>query len=259
MEFADPNQAVRGAQALADEAAVAAEGAEMGAELGAMGGPLGMVAGAGLGANAVGLANMALRSREAEERQDHFLDARSLNNQNASVRPIRPRFDRNTELLRPRMESYGGEEVPSYHPMDTPSPPPWRPDDEAPGRRQDVMRPTAAARPQMPRMTAQRAVDESAAQQPAPEVLRLQRRVARNRLPPSNAPASSSQGGSRWKLPGRAAGHCGTHSGQLFFCCHALWSERCRSPALACIQPTAPAIEAESSPRGVTRKDPRTR
>ena len=164
----------------------------MGAELGDVGGPLGMAAGAALGANAVGLANMAFRNREAVERQDHFLDARSLNNPNASVRPIRPRFDRNTEPLRPQMESYGGEEVPSYHRMDTPSPPPWRPDDEAPGRRQDVMRPTAAARPQMPRMTAQRAVDESAAQQPAPEVLRLQRRAARNRLPPS---ASSSQGG----------------------------------------------------------------
>ena len=73
---------------------LAAEGAEggfaalEGAEMGAFGGPAGMLAGVALGAVAgSGMASLAFRYRESTERQDYFLDTRSLNNQNASVRP----------------------------------------------------------------------------------------------------------------------------------------------------------------------------
>ncbi len=158
-----------------------------GAEMGAFGGPAGMLAGAAVGAAAgSGLASLAFRNRESSERQDHFMDAQSLNNQNASVRPLRPRFsaaldqrDRNPQSLRPRLETST-----TYYDMaaadgDIPI-------DYAPGRAQEPMRPTAAPTPMEPRLTPQGLIDGIAASQPAPpEQLRLQRRAARNRLPPS--------------------------------------------------------------------------
>ena len=186
--------ATEGAEAGAGLAAW--EGAEAGLEAGAFGGPFGMLTGAAFGAAAGGgLASLAFRDREQTERQDHCLDARSLNNQNASVRPLRPRFsaalderDRNPQTLRPRIET-----SPAYYDMaandsDVPI-------DYAPGRVQEPLRPTAAPTPMEPRLTAQGMIDGIAASQPAPpEQLRLQRRAARNRLPPTQgegAPGSS--------------------------------------------------------------------
>ena len=170
------------------------EGAEAGAEAGAFGGPFGMLTGAAFGAAAGGgLASLAFRDREQTERQDHFLDARSLNNQNASVRPLRPRFsaalderDRNPQPLRPRLWRHE-ETSPAYYDLTAN-------DSDAPGRTQEPLRPTAAPTAMEPRLTAQGMIDGIAASQPAgPEQLRLQRRAARNKLPPSqgDAPGSS--------------------------------------------------------------------
>ena len=168
------------------------------------GGPVGALVGAGLGA-AAGVA-LAFRGRDAPEREDHFLDARSVNGANESARPLRSRFDqaldqrqRNPQPLRPRLERHvpGSEEAPVFYRMDAPSAPPWRRDDEAPGRQQEVLRPTAAARPQEQRRSAQDVVNAIAAAQPrAPEQLRIPRVPGdRNRSPPvpSGQPAGSSQ------------------------------------------------------------------
>ena len=82
-----------------------------------------------------------------------------------------------------------------YYNIGTPVPsPPWSDNDEAPGRQQDVLRPTAAARPQGQRRSAQHIVDGIAAAQPSgPESLRSVRRTPgdRNRTPPQ--PAGRSQ------------------------------------------------------------------
>ena len=170
-----------------------------GAEAAAFGGPLAMLTGAAIGAAAGGgIASLAFRDRESTERQDHFLDARSLNNQNASVRPLRARFstmlderDRNPQPLRPRLWHHE-EATPAYYNLavndsDT--------DYAVPGRAQEPLRPTAAPTQMQPRLTAQGMIDGIAASQPAaPEQLRLQRRAARNRLPPDQgvgAPGSS--------------------------------------------------------------------
>ena len=188
-------------EAAAGEALGMGLGMAEGAELGLLGGPAGAIAGASLGA--VAGAALAFRARDAPEREDHFLDARSVNGGNESARPLRSRFDlaldqrqRNPRPLRPRLEWPDPErQTPRYYRMDTPSPPPWRADDEAPGRQQDVMRPTAAARPQEQRLSAQEIVDGIAAAQPrGPEALRPARRTPgdRNRMPPSQ-PAGSSQ------------------------------------------------------------------
>ena len=102
------------------------------------------------------------------------MDARSVNGANESARPLRSRFDqalgqrqRNPQPLRPRLERHvpGSEEMPGFYSMDTPSPPPWRRDDEAPGRQQDVLRPTSAARPREQRRSAQQVMDTIAASQ----------------------------------------------------------------------------------------------
>jgi hypothetical protein len=179
--------------------AAEAEAAMEGAELGSFGGPAGMLAGAALGAAAGGgIASLAFRDRESTERQDHFLDARSLNNQNASVRPLRPRFstmlderDRNPQPLRPRLWRHE-ETTPAYYNLAAND---SDVDYAPPGRAQEPLRPTAAPAPMQPRMTAQGVIDGIAASQPtAPEQLRLQRRAARNRLPPDqgdSAPGSS--------------------------------------------------------------------
>ena len=106
------------------------------------------------------------------------MDLRSLNGGNASVRPIRPHFVFETEALRQR------QDIPTYYRMDE--------DDDAPGpaitepgRQQEPLRPTAARTPMVPRLTPQGVIDSMAASQPLPpEVIRLQRKAARNRLAP---------------------------------------------------------------------------
>ena len=163
------------------------------------GGPVGALMGAGLGA-AAGVA-LAFRGREAPENEAHLLDVRSLNGGNESARPLQTRFvpdQRPYAPIRPRLERHvpGSEEMPAFYRMDTPSPPPWRRDDEAPGRQQDVLRPTAAARPREQRRSAQQVVDGIAAAQPrAPEQLRMPRVAGdRNRsppVPPGQPPGSS--------------------------------------------------------------------
>ena len=81
--------AVEGAEIGAGAAGAA--GALEGAEAGIMGGPVGMLAGAAIGgACSAALASLAFRNRESTEQQDHFLDAQTLNGQNASVRATRP-------------------------------------------------------------------------------------------------------------------------------------------------------------------------
>ena len=130
-----------------------------------------MLAGAAIGAaGSAGLAALAFRNRESTEQQDHFLDAQSLNSQNASVRAIRPRFvifgdqrDRSSDALRPRQD----ENAPTYYRMD-------EDDDDAPanyyepGRQQEPLRPTSARTPMQPRLTAQSVIDNIAASQPLP-------------------------------------------------------------------------------------------
>ena len=156
-------------------AAAARLGALEGAEAGVMGGPVGMLAGAAIGAaGSAALASLAFRNRESTEQQDHFLDAQTLNSQNASVRAIRPRFvtlidqrERNPDALRPRLH----ENAPTYYRMDADD------DDVAvdyePGRAQEPLRPTAARTPMQPRLTAQSVIDDIAASQPLPpEILR---------------------------------------------------------------------------------------
>ncbi len=110
------------AQALAEP--LLGEGAEIaagigaveGAELGVFGGPVGMLAGAAIGAAAsTAAATLAFRDRESTEQQAHYLDVRSLNGGNESVRPIRSRLfaqaldDRvrnPQDALRPRTQYY---------------------------------------------------------------------------------------------------------------------------------------------------------
>ncbi len=163
-------------------------GALEGAEAGAMGGPFGMLAGAAIGAaGSAGLASVAFRNRESTEQQDHFLDVRSVNGGNASVRPLRTNFvteldqrGRNPEVLRPRRH----DDAPAYYRIDEDD----APTDHEAGRQQEPLRPTAARTPMQPRLTAQGVIDSIAASLPLPpEVLRLQRKAARNRLAPGQS------------------------------------------------------------------------
>ena len=149
---------------------------------------MGMLAGAAIGAaSSAALASLALRNRESTQQQDNFLDAQTLNNGNASVRPIRPHFvtvidqrAQNQDALRQRRDA------PTWYRMDEDD------DDDAPGpaitepgRQQEPLRPTAARTPMVPRLTPQGVIDGMAASQPLPpEVIRLQRKAARNRLAP---------------------------------------------------------------------------
>ena len=174
--------------------AAAGLGAMEGAEVGVWGGPVGMLAGAAIGAaGSAGLAPLAFRGRESTEQQAHYLDVRSLNGGNESVRPSRPQFDfaqalddrvRNPQdALRPRTQDYSMDAQDTEVEVD-------------PGRAQEPLRPTAVRTPMQPRLTAQGVIDSIAASQPsAPEQIRLQRRAARNRLPPgeSQGPPGSYQ------------------------------------------------------------------
>ena len=146
----------------AGEAGGAFEGAEAG---GIFGGIPGMAIGAGLGGAAAETAALMFRDREAPGGQSTFLDARSLNNQSQSVRPIRPRFQRFEEIA----SSSSG--APQF--FDIGSRPQSR----------DVLRPSSAPMPQAPERSAQRVIDETVA--PAAKGERV--RLTRNRLPPSSA------------------------------------------------------------------------
>ena len=150
-----------------------------------------MLAGAAIGAaGSAALASLAFRNRESTQQADHFLDAQTLNNGNASVRPIRPHFvtkidqqEQNPDALRQR------QDIPTFYRIDEDD------DDDAPapaitepGRQQEPLRPTAARTPMVPRLTPQGVIDSIAASQPLPpEVLRLQRKAARNRLAPGQS------------------------------------------------------------------------
>ena len=88
-----------------------------GAEAGILGGPVGMAMGAGLGGAAAETASLMFRNRDAPQAQSSFLDARSLNNQSQSVRPIQPRFQRYGGFdSSPRIEerSSGSNQTPQY-------------------------------------------------------------------------------------------------------------------------------------------------
>ena len=155
-----------------------------------MGGPVGMLVGAAIGASgSAALASLAFRNRESTEQTDHFLDAQTLNNGNASVRPIRPHSvtnidqrEQNPEALRQR------QDIPTYYRMDGDDNDAPAPAITEPGRQQEPLRPTAARTPMVPRLTPQGVIDSIAASQPLPpEVLRLQRKAARNRLAPGQS------------------------------------------------------------------------
>ena len=152
--------------------AAAGLGAMEGAEVGVWGRPVGMLAGAVIGAaGSAALASLAFRDRESTEQQDHYLDVRSLNGGNESVRPIRPRFFaqalddrvRNPQNeLRPRIQYYSMDAEDSKIEVEL-------------GRAQEPLRPTAVRTPMQPRLTAQGVIDSIAASQPsAPEQIQLQ-------------------------------------------------------------------------------------
>ena len=113
------------------------------------------------------------------------MDLRSLNGGNASVRPIRPHFvidqrEQIQEALRQR------QDIPTYYRMDDDDDDAPGPAITEPGRQQEPLRPTAARTPMVPRLPPQGVIDGMAASQPLPpEVIRLQRKSARNRLAPS--------------------------------------------------------------------------
>ena len=102
------------------------------------------------------------------------------------MRPIRPHFvtnidrrEQNPEALRQR------QDIPTYYRMDGDDDDAPAPAITEPGRQQEPLRPTAARTPMVPRLTPQGVIDGMAASQPLPpEVIRLQRKAARNRLAP---------------------------------------------------------------------------
>ena len=156
-----------------------------------------MLAGAAIGAaGSAALASLAFRDRESTEQQARYLDLRSLNGGSESVRPIRSRLfaqaldDRvpyPQNALRPRTQNYS---------MDAQDRDNFSEFEVEPGRAQEPLRPTAVRTPMQPRLTAQGVVDGIAASPPsAPEQVQLQRRAARNRLPPgeSQGPPGSYQ------------------------------------------------------------------
>jgi hypothetical protein len=151
----------------AAEAGGLAAGAMEGAELGALGGPLGIVAGAALGGVAAETASFMFRNRQAPQQQSTFLDARSLNNQNQSVRPLQPRLNRFQEGGAtssgdgPQFYNIGSREA----------------------SRDLILRNSAAPTPKQRERSVQSVIDETAEPMPRGEQVRMQR----NRAPPSQA------------------------------------------------------------------------
>ena len=153
------------------EAGGMAAGAMEGAELGVFGGPLGMMAGAALGGVAAETASFAFRNREAPQQQSTFLDARSLNNQNQSVRPLQPRLHRQYDETASGSGDAPGFRVPEVYRMNSREP------------SAEIMRPTAAPTPRTRERSAQSVIDELSVPMPRGERVRLQR----NKAPPSQA------------------------------------------------------------------------
>ena len=106
------------------------------------------------------------RNREAPQQQSSFLDARTLNNQSQSVRPMQPRFTRHEGF---EERSSGSAQAPQHFDISSRSP------------SRDVMRPTAAPILQPSQRSAQSVIDETAEAPSRGERVRF----SRNRAPPS--------------------------------------------------------------------------
>ena len=138
-----------------------------GAEAGGIFGPIPGLIGAGLGGAAAETAtSLMFRNREAPQAQSSFLDARTLNNQSQTVRPIQPRFQRHEGF---EERSSGSAQTPQYFDISSRSP------------SRDVMRPTAAPILQPSQRSAQSVIDETAEAPSRGERVRF----TRNRAPPS--------------------------------------------------------------------------
>ena len=148
-----------------------AAGALEGAEAGILGGPVGMLMGAGIGGAAAETASLMFRNRDAPQQQSSYLDARSLNNQNQSVQPLRPRLHRHGEA------ASSSNQVPNFYIGSRP-----QSVDLSSAQRSALLRPTAAPPPQPQQRSAQGIIDAMAA--PAPRGERVQLR----RPAPSQAP-----------------------------------------------------------------------
>ena len=154
----------------AGEAGGALEGAEAG---GVLGGPVGMLMGAGIGGAAAETASLMFRNREAPQAQSSFLDARSLNNQSQSFRPIQPRFQRYEGFESREERSSGSNQSPQYFNIASRS------------QSRDVLRPSAApillSKGPLSERSAQSIIDETAEAPGRGERVRL----TRNRAAPS--------------------------------------------------------------------------
>ena len=150
----------------AAEAGGAMDGAEAG---GIFGGIPGMAVGAGIGGAAAETArNLMFQNREAPQGRSTFLDARTLNNESQSIRPVQPRFHRFEGF---EEAASGSNQAAQY--FDISSRPQSR----------EVLRPSSAPMPQVPERSAQSVIDETA----APAARRERVRLTRNRAPPSDA------------------------------------------------------------------------
>ena len=133
-----------------------------------------MMAGAAVGGAMGETAAMMFRSRDAPGQQGSFLDARSLNHQNESVRPTtsraasQPTFPRPTQPTFQRMgeSASGSDQTPNYHYIASRS---------ASRDRADVMRPTTAPTSRPRDRSPQTAILETAEMAPARDRARLTR------------------------------------------------------------------------------------
>jgi hypothetical protein len=148
----------------------AVEGAEAG---GVFGGIPGGLIGAGIGGAAAETAtSLMFRNREAPQAQSSFLDARTLNNQSQTVRPMQPRFQRHEGFDSREERSSGSSQTPQYFNIASRS------------QSRDVLRPSAAPILQpMSERGAQSVIDETAEAPGRGERVRF----TRNRAPPSQA------------------------------------------------------------------------
>ena len=160
----------------AAEAAGALEGAEAG---GIFGGIPGGLIGAGIGGAAAETASLMFRNREAPQAQSSFLDARSLNNQSQTVRPMQPRFQRH-EGFDSRVErSSGSSQTPQYFNIASRS------------QSRDVLRPSAAPVLQpISERGAQSIIDETAETPGRGERIRF----TRNKAQPSQIEGEANPG-----------------------------------------------------------------
>ena len=143
-----------------------AAGALEGAEAGILGGPVGMAMGAGIGGAAAETASLMFRNREAQQQQSTFLDTRTLNRQNASVQPLRPRLHRHEE------GASSSNQTPNFYIGSRP-----QSVDVSYAQRSALLRPTAAPTPQPQQRSAQGVIDAMAAPAPRGERVQLGRPV----------------------------------------------------------------------------------